>query len=108
MPAKTRYLAISTSTQSASFTVASNRTERVEASQITTSGLGGVQVRLSVERSSTVAQLAHDIYIPAEKIVEPLFRGLTFEDGDIVYFAFASGSATDATWLALTTDQQTV
>lgn len=108
MPAKTRYMSIVTGSVATSFTVATNRTERVEAAQITTSGLAGVQVRLTVTRASVETQLAHDIYIPAEKIVEPLFRGLTFEAGDTFNLYFATGSATDRTWLALTTDLQTV
>lgn len=108
MPAKTRYLEIDTGTTASGFTVSNNRSERVEASQITTSSLTGTQVRLQVMRSSVSTQLAHDIFIPAEKIVEPLFRGITFESGDKFEFFFAVGASTSKTWLTITTDEQVV
>ena len=108
MPAKTRYLSIASSSDRATFTVASNRSERVEATQVTTSSTTGVNIRIEVTRSGTTSQLVHDMYIPVEKIVEPLFRGITFEAGDVVTMVFAAGSPTTRTWFAITTDEQTI
>ena len=108
MPAKTRYLAITNTNDKGSFTVGANRSERVEATQVTTSATAGTNVRLSVVRSGTTTQLVHDMYIPIEKIVEPLFRGITFEAGDVFTLEFAAGATASATWMTITTDEQTV
>ena len=108
MAAKTRYFDIDSTSNSRSFTVATSRSERVEASQVTTSATAGVQIRISVTRASVSYQLVHDMFIPAQKVVEPLFRGVTFEAGDVVVIAFAPGSADTKTWVTLTTDEQTV
>lgn len=108
MAAKTRYFTLDGSTNRGRFTVAANRSERVEASQLSTSSTTGVNVRLEVFRSPTTYQLAHDVFVPVEKIVEPLFRGITFEAGDIITVVFVAGSSTSATWFAITTDEQVV